>query len=167
MTVDEDVHDEGVEVAADPVEQVGPVPWLVAACVAGFLLAYFVLTHFTDQARAALWGEPGTATGVQCLTYDNSVANAGTSTSCSGSFTPDGGSRSFRVRVDGGSEAASVRAWRADGSSDTVYVSPTAWAGVFPLGLSVLLVGLPTAVTVAYAGRARKRRTGRRGPVGR
>ncbi|MFH7596352.1 hypothetical protein WDV06_14780 [Streptomyces racemochromogenes] len=129
-------------------EQVGPAPWLALACLVGLLLAYVVLTNFTAEPRAALWGEPGTVTGAGCRTYDNTVANAGTSTTCSGAFTPDAGGSSFDVRVEGDIDARPVRAWLVDGTSGTAYVSPTLWAGVLPVGLSLLLAGLPAAATV-------------------
>ncbi|RSS64113.1 hypothetical protein EF912_02340 [Streptomyces sp. WAC07061] len=129
-------------------EQVGPAPWLALACLVGLVLAYVVLTNFTAELRAALWGEPGTVTGADCRTYDNTVANAGTSTSCSGAFTPDDGGSSFEVPVEGDVDAQPVRAWLVDGTSGTAYVSPTLWAGVVPVGLSLLLVGLPAAVAV-------------------
>ncbi|KMO97195.1 hypothetical protein [Streptomyces roseus] len=145
-------------------EQVGPVPWLALSCLIGLVLAYAVLTHFTEELRTALWGRPGTVTEVDCRTYDATVANAGTSTSCSGAFTPDGGGSPFDVRVDGNVDSPPVRAWLVDGSSGTAYVSPTAWAGVFPVGLSLLLAGLPVAVTVKYAVRARRPGGPLRGP---
>lgn len=129
-------------------EQVGPAPWLALACLVGLFLAYVVLANFTAELRAALWGEPGTVTEASCRTYDNTVANAGTSTSCSGVFSPDGGGSSFDVPVEGDIDAQPVRAWLVDGASGTAYVSPTVWAGVLPVGLSLLLAGLPAAVTV-------------------
>ncbi|MER6445412.1 hypothetical protein [Streptomyces venezuelae] len=97
-------------------------------------------------------------------TYDDTVANAGTSRSCSGTFTPDGGGPSFEVSVEGDIGAQPVRAWLADGTSSTAYVSPTVWTGVRPVGLSLLLTGLPAAVTVKHVRRARaqRRRPGRR-----
>ncbi|MFJ9733154.1 hypothetical protein ACIRU2_09955 [Streptomyces sp. NPDC101169] len=129
-------------------EQVGPAPWLALACLVGLLLAYVVLTNFTAELRAALWGKPGTVTEADCRTYDNTVANAGTSTSCSGIFTPDDGDSSFEVPVEGDIDSQPVRAWLVDGTSGTAYVSPTVWAGVLPVGLSLFLAGLPAAVTV-------------------
>ncbi|MER6037414.1 hypothetical protein ABT133_26475 [Streptomyces sp. NPDC001835] len=129
-------------------EQVGPAPWLALACLVGLLLAYVVLTNFTAELRAALWGKPGTVTEVDCRTYDNTVANAGTSTSCSGIFTPDAGDSSFEVPVEGDIDSQPVRAWLVDGTSGTAYVSPTVWSGVLPVGLSLFLAGLPAAVTV-------------------
>ncbi|MEU5768989.1 hypothetical protein ABZ782_24050 [Streptomyces asoensis] len=140
--------------------QVGPAPWLALACLVGVFLAYLVLTHFTAEPRAALWGEPGTVTGADCRTYDNTVANAGTSTSCSGTFTPDGGGPSFDVPVEGGIDSQPVRARLVDGTSGTAYVSPTVWAGVLPVGLSLLLAGLPAAVTVRHVRRVRAQRPG-------
>ncbi|MFI5998529.1 hypothetical protein ACIBAC_42675 [Streptomyces sp. NPDC051362] len=144
-------------------EQVGPAPWLVLACLSGLLLAYLVLTNFTGELRAALWGEPGTVTDANCRTYDNTVANAGTSTSCTAAFTPDNGGSSFDVSVEGDITSHSVRAWLVDGTSGTAYVSPTVWAGVLPVGLSLLLAGLPAAVTVQRVRRVHAQR--RRGPV--
>ncbi|MFB7512971.1 hypothetical protein [Streptomyces sp. NPDC056144] len=134
-------------------EQVGVAPWLALACLVGLFLACLVLTHFTSEVRTALWGEPGSVTGADCRTYDNTVANAGTSTSCSGTFTPDDGGSSFDVPVDGDIDAQPVRAWLVDGASGTAYVSPTVWAGVLPVGLSLLLAGLPAAVTVQHVRR--------------
>ncbi|MFJ1874252.1 hypothetical protein [Streptomyces chartreusis] len=139
-------------------EQVGPAPWLALACLVGLFLAYVVLTNFTAELRAALWGEPGTVTEADCRTYDNTVANAGTSTSCSGAFTPDGGGSSFDVPVEGDIDAQPVRAWLVDGTSGTAYVSPTVWAGVLPVGLSLLLAGLPAAVTVKRVRRVHAQR---------
>ncbi|MFE2878901.1 hypothetical protein ACFXG6_21630 [Streptomyces roseus] len=146
-------------------EQVGPAPWLALSCLVGLVLAYAVLTNFTEELRTALWGTPGTVTGVDCRTYDATVANAGKSTSCSGAFTPDGGGSSFDVPVDGDVDSPPVRAWLVDGSSGTAYVSPTVWAGVFPVGLSLLLAGLPAAVTVKHVVRARRPGGPLRGPV--
>ncbi|KKZ72567.1 hypothetical protein VO63_17675 [Streptomyces showdoensis] len=143
-------------------QQVGPAPWLALACLVGLFLAYIVLTHFTTELRAALWGEPGTVTEASCRTYDNTVANAGTSTSCSGAFTPDGGGPPFEVPVEGAIDSRPVRAWLVDGTSGTAYVSPTVWAGVLPVGLSVLLVGVPAAVTVARVCRVHAQRPGER-----
>lgn len=131
-------------------EQVGPAPWLALACLVGLLLAYAVLTNFTAELRTALWGEPGTVTEPDCRTYDNTVANAGTSTFCTGAFTPDDGGPSFDVPVDGDIDAQPVRAWLVDGTSGTAYVSPTVWAGVLPVGLSLVLAVLPAAVTVKH-----------------
>ncbi|MFJ8134312.1 hypothetical protein [Streptomyces hydrogenans] len=139
-------------------EQVGPAPWLALACLAGLLLAYVVLTNFTAELRAALWGERGTVTEADCRTYDNTVANAGTSTSCSGTFTPEDGGSSFSVPVEGDIDAQPVRVWLVDGSSGTAYVSPTVWAGVLPVGLSLLLTGLPAAMAVKYVRRAHAQR---------
>ncbi|MEV7414743.1 hypothetical protein [Streptomyces sp. NPDC089919] len=139
-------------------EQVGPAPWLALACLIGLVLAYVVLANFTAELRTALWGEPGTVTEPDCRTYDNTVANAGTSTSCSGTFTPDDGGSSFRVPVEGDLDAPPVRAWLVDGTSGTAYVSPSTWAGVFPVGLSLLLAGLPTAVTARHVRRVHLRR---------
>ncbi|MFJ3234692.1 hypothetical protein [Streptomyces sp. NPDC086787] len=144
-------------------EQVGPAPWLALACLVGLLLAYVVLTNFTGELRAALWGKPGTVTEADCRTYDNTVANAGTSTSCSGTFTPDDGGSSFDVPVEGDIGSQPVRAWLVDGASGPAYVSPTVWTGVLPVGLSLLLAGLPAAVTVEHARRVRARRRG--GPL--
>ncbi|MFD5511656.1 hypothetical protein ACFWIB_28350 [Streptomyces sp. NPDC127051] len=139
-------------------EQVGPAPWLALACLVGLFLAYVVLTNFTAELRAALWGEPGTVTEADCRTYDNTVANAGTSTSCSGAFTPDDGGSSFDVPVEGDIDSQPVRAWLVDGTSGTAYVSPTVWAGVLPVGLSLLLAGLPAAVTVKRVRRVHAQR---------
>ncbi|MFJ3786114.1 hypothetical protein [Streptomyces sp. NPDC090093] len=141
-------------------EQVGPVPWLALACLVGLFLAHVVLTNFTGELRATLWGEPGTVTAADCRTYDNTVANAGTSASCSGTFTPDDGGSSFDVPVEGDVDAQPVRAWLVDGTSGTAYVSPTVWAGVLPVGLSLLLAGLPAVVTVKRIRRVRARRPG-------
>ncbi|MFI5966434.1 hypothetical protein ACIA8J_30285 [Streptomyces asoensis] len=141
-------------------EQVGPAPWLALACLVGLFLAYLVLTNFTAELRAALGGEPGTVTEADCRTYDNTVANAGTSTSCSGVFTPDDGGSSFDVPVEGDIGSRPVRAWLVDGTSGTAYVSPTVWAGVFPVGLSLLLAGLPAAVAVKRVRRVRAQRPG-------
>ncbi|MER6789122.1 hypothetical protein ABT330_31630 [Streptomyces sp. NPDC000658] len=152
---------EGGDVLDGRPEQVGPAPWLALACLVGLLLAYIVLTNFTGELRAALWGEPGTVTEADCRTYDNTVANAGTSTSCSGAFTPDGGGSSFDVPVEGRIDSQPVRAWLVDGTSGTAYVSPTVWAGVLPVGLSLLLAGLPAAVTVQYMRRAHTQRPGK------
>ncbi|WP_030763193.1 hypothetical protein [Streptomyces griseus] len=137
--------------------EVGPGPWLALACLAGFFLAYLVLANFTAELRAALWGEPGVVSEVSCRTYDNTVANAGRSTSCSGAFAPDGGGPSFDVLVEGAVDARPVQAWSADRASGTAYVAPTVWAGVFPVGLSLLLAGLPAALTVKHVLRARPR----------
>ncbi|MEW2417676.1 hypothetical protein AB0953_28700 [Streptomyces sp. NPDC046866] len=136
-------------------EQVGPAPWLALACLVGLILAYVVLANFTAELRAVLWGEPGTVTEADCRTYDNTAANAGTSTSCSGTFTPDGGGPSFDVPVEGDIDSQPVRAWLVDGASGTAYVSPTVWAGVLPVGLSLLLAGIPAAVTVKHVRRVR------------
>lgn len=132
------------------------------ACLVGLILAYVVLTNFTGELRAALWGEPGTVTVTEagCRTYDNTVAHAGTSTSCSGAFTPDGGGSSFDVPVEGDIDPQPVRARLVDGTSGTAYVSPTVWAGVLPVGLSLLLAGLPAAVTVQHVRRVHARRPG-------
>ncbi|MFC8506511.1 hypothetical protein ACFU3J_14390 [Streptomyces sp. NPDC057411] len=138
--------------------EVGPAPWPALACLVGLILAYVVLTNFTAEPRAALWGEPGTVTEADCRTYDNTVANAGTSTSCSGAFTPDGGGSSFEVPVEGDLGSPPVRAWLVDGASGTAYVSPSVWAGVLPVGLSLLLAGLPVAVTARHVRRVRARR---------
>ncbi|WP_406210255.1 hypothetical protein OH807_40310 [Kitasatospora sp. NBC_01560] len=153
---------EGGDVPDGPPAQVGPAPWLVAGCLVGLLLAYVVLMNFTGEPRAALWGVPGTVTGAGCRTYDNTVANAGTSTACSGTFTPDGGGASFDVPVEGEAGSRPVRAWLVDGTSGTAYVSPTVWTGVLPVGLSLLLAGLPVAVTVEHARRVRAQRRGER-----
>ncbi|MFD9538018.1 hypothetical protein [Streptomyces sp. NPDC060010] len=144
-------------------EQVGPAPWLALACLVGSFLAYVVLTNFTAELRAALWGEPGTVTEADCRTYDNTVANAGVSTSCSGAFTPDDGGSSFDVPVEGDIDSPPVHAWLVNGASGTAYVSPTVWAGVFPVGLSLLLAGLPAAVTVKHLRRVHAQR--RREPL--
>lgn len=151
---------EGGDVLDGQPEQVGPAPWLALACLVGFSLAYVVLTNFTGELRAALWGEPGTVTEADCRTYDNTVANAGTSTFCSGAFTPDDGGSSFDVPVDGDIDSRPVRAWLVDGASGTAYVSPTVWAGVLPVGLSLLLGGLPAAVTVKHVRRVHAQRPG-------
>ncbi|MFF3019466.1 hypothetical protein [Streptomyces sp. NPDC057939] len=124
------------------------------------LLAYLVLTNFTQEFRAALWGRPGTVTETECRTYDNTVANAGTSEHCSGAFTPDDGGSPFKVPVEGDINSQPVRAWLVDGTSGTAYVSPTVWTGVLPVGLSLLLTGLPTAVTVKHVRRVRAQRHG-------
>ncbi|GAA0274799.1 hypothetical protein GCM10010302_10500 [Streptomyces polychromogenes] len=145
-------------------EEVGAAPWLALACLVGLVLAYVVLTNFTTELRTALWGEPGTVTQADCRTYDATVANAGTSTSCSGTFTPDDGGSAFVVPVEGDIDARPVRAWLVDGTSGTAYVSPTVWAGVLPIGLSLLLAGLPVAVTVTHVLRVRRTTPGRRGP---
>ncbi|MFF5789669.1 hypothetical protein ACFY8P_32410 [Streptomyces sp. NPDC012693] len=141
-------------------EQVGPAPWLALLCLVGLFLAYVVLTNFTGELRAALWGEPGTVTEADCRTYDNTVANAGTSTSCSGAFSPEDGGSSFDVAVEGDIDSQPVRAWLVDGTSGTAYVSPTVWAGVLPVGLALLLGGLPTAVTVKHLRRVPAQRPG-------
>ncbi|MEV0190181.1 hypothetical protein AB0I39_16765 [Kitasatospora purpeofusca] len=146
-------------------EQVGPVPWLVLACLVGVILAYAVLANFTEELRAALWGESGTVTGVACWTHDNG-AGPGSSTSCSGAFTADGGGPSFSVRVEGDNGSQAARARLADGSSGTAYVSPTVLAGVLPVGLSLVLAGVPAAATVMYVRHAREQRAGGR-PRGR
>jgi hypothetical protein len=149
---------EGGDVLDGQPEQVGPAPWLALACLVGLLLAYVVLTNFTGELRAALWGKPGTVTEADCRTYDNSVANGGKSTSCSGDFTPDGGGRPFAVTIKGDVSSSPVRAWVVDSTSDTAYVSPTPWMGVLPVGLSLLLAGVPLAVTVEHARRVRTQR---------
>ncbi|WP_143060188.1 hypothetical protein [Streptomyces sp. TLI_105] len=149
---------EGGDVLDGQPEQVGPAPWLALACLVGLFLAYVVLTNFTGELRTALWGEPGTVTEVSCRTYDNTVANAGTSTSCSGAFTPDDGGSSFDVPVEGDIDSQPVRAWLVDGTSGTAYVSPTVWAGMLPVGLSLLLAGLPAAVTVKRVRRVHAQR---------
>ncbi|WP_327308972.1 hypothetical protein OG730_40345 [Streptomyces sp. NBC_01298] len=149
---------EGGDVPDRQSEQVGPAPWLALACLVGLSLAYVVLTNFTGELRTALWGKPGTVTEADCRTYDATVANAGTSTSCSGAFTPDDGGPSFDVPVDGRIDSPPVRAWLVDGTSGTAYVSPTAWAGVLPVGLSLLLGGLPAAVTVKHVRRVHAQR---------
>ncbi|MFI5666308.1 hypothetical protein [Streptomyces sp. NPDC051704] len=150
---------EGGDVQDGQPAQVGPAPWLALACLVGLLLAYLVLTNFTAELRAALWGEPGTVVEADCRTYDNTVANAGTSTSCSGTFTPDGGGSSFDVPVEGDVGSQPVHARLVDGTSGTAYVSPAAWTGVLPVGLSLLLAGLPVVVTVKHAHRVRAQRT--------
>ncbi len=149
---------EGGDVPDARPEQVGPAPWLALACLVGLLLAYVVLTNFTGEPRAALWGEPGTVTQVDCRTYDNTVVDAGASTSCSGTFTPDGGGSPSDVTVEGDIRARPVRARLVDGTSGTAYVAPTLWTGVLPVGLSLLLAGVPAAVTAGYARRVRARR---------
>ncbi|MFD5877644.1 hypothetical protein [Streptomyces yangpuensis] len=141
-------------------EHVGPAPWLALACLVGLFLAYVVLTNFTAELRAALWGERGTVTEADCRTYDNTVANAGTTTSCSGAFTPDDGGSSFDVAVEGDIDSQPVRAWLVDGTSGTAYVSPTVWAGVLPVALSLLLTGLPAAVMVKRVRRIHAQRPG-------
>ncbi|MFD7099313.1 hypothetical protein [Streptomyces xanthophaeus] len=150
---------EGGDVLDGQPEPVGPAPWLALSCLVGLLLAYVVLAHFTEELRAALWGRPGTVTGADCRTYDNTVANAGTSRSCSGAFTPDGGGSSFEVSVEGDIRSQPVRAWLADGTSSTAYVSPAVWTGVLPVGLSLVLTGLPAAVTVKHVRRVRAQRS--------
>lgn len=152
---------EGGDVPDGQPERVGPAPWLALACLLGLLLAYVVLTNFTGELRAALWGEPGTVTGVSCRTHDNTVANAGTSTSCSGAFAPDDGGSSFDVPVEGDIDSQPVRAWRVDGTSGTAYVSPTVWAGVLPVGLSLLLAGLPAVVTAKRVRRVHAQHPGK------
>ncbi|MFB7784899.1 hypothetical protein ACFC1D_19580 [Streptomyces vinaceus] len=92
-------------------------------------------------------------TETSCRTYDNTVANAGTSTSCSGTFTPDHGGSAFDVPVEGDISSEPVRAWLVDGASGTAYVSPAAWTGVLPVGLALLLAGLPIAITVQHVAR--------------
>ncbi|MFF3215717.1 hypothetical protein ACFYYB_34455 [Streptomyces sp. NPDC002886] len=154
---------EGGNVPDGQPQPVGPVPWLALACLVGLSLAYVVLTNFTGELRTALWGEPGTVTKTDCRTYDNTVANAGTSTFCSGAFTPDDGGSSFDVPVDGDVDAPPVRAWLVDGTSGTAYVSPTVWTGVLPVGLALLLGGLPVAVTVKHVRRLHAQR--RREPL--
>lgn len=136
------------------------MPWLALSCLVGWLLAYAVLANFTGELRTALWGEPGTVTEPDCRTYDNTVANAGKSTSCSGAFTPDDGGSPFDVPIEGDINAQPIRAWLVDGASGTAYVSPTAWAGVLPVGLSLLLCGLPAAVTVKHVRRVHAQRRG-------
>ncbi len=118
-----------------------------------------------DRSRTSAWGEPGTVTGVACWTHDIG-AGLGSSTSCSGAFTADGGGPSFDVPVEGRAGSQTVRARLVDGSSGTAYVSPTVLAGVFPVGLSLLLAGVPAAVTVVYVRHAREQRAGGR-PRGR
>lgn len=152
---------EGGDVLDGQPEQFGPAPWLALACLVGLVLACVVLTNFTAEVRAALWGKPGTVTEAGCRTYDNTVANAGTSTSCSGTFTPDDdGGSSFNVPVEGDIDTQPVRAWLVDGTSGTAYVSPTVWAGALPVGLSLLLAGLPVAVTVKHVRRVHAQRPG-------
>ncbi|MFF4323175.1 hypothetical protein [Streptomyces sp. NPDC001568] len=151
---------EGVDVVDGQPEPVGPAPWLALACLVGLLLAYVVLTNFTEELRAALWGRPGTVVEAECRTYDNTVANAGTSRHCSGAFTPDGGGASFNVSVEGDIDSQPVRAWLVDGTSGTAYVSPTVWTGLLPVGLSLLLTGLPTTVTVKHVCSVRAQRHG-------
>ncbi|MFD9586193.1 hypothetical protein ACFWBM_16040 [Streptomyces sp. NPDC059980] len=148
---------EGSDVVSGKPEQVGPAPWLALVCLVGLLLAYLVLTNFTSELRAALWGEPGTVTEAECRMYDNTVANAGTSTSCSGTFTPDDSRSPFKVPVEGDTATQPVRARLVDGASGTAYVSPTLWAGVLPVGLSLLLAGLPVVATAKHV-RARPQR---------
>ncbi|MFE2479130.1 hypothetical protein [Streptomyces sp. NPDC059389] len=150
---------EGGGVPDGQAAQVGPAPWLALACLVGLLLAYAVLANFTGELRSALWGEPGTVAEADCRTYDNTVANAGTSTSCSGTFTPDDGGSPFDVPVEGDIGSQPVRAWLVDGPSGTAYVSPAVWAGVLPVGLSLLLAGLPVAVTAVHVRRVHARRT--------
>ncbi|GAA4885349.1 hypothetical protein GCM10023235_78000 [Kitasatospora terrestris] len=134
------------------------MPWLALACLVGLLLAYGVLANFTGEPRAALWGETGTVTGVSCRTYDNTMVNAGVTTGCSGTFTPDGGGSSFDVRVGGDVRSQPVRARLVDGSPATAYVSPTLWSGVLPVGIALLVAGVPAAATVEYARFVRARR---------
>lgn len=155
----------GDDVREPQPEEVGPAPWLAVACLVGLILAYVLLTNFTEELRAALWGTPGTVTVTECHTYDNTVANAGTSTSCVGTFTPDDGGSSFNVPIAGNVDSQPVRAWLVDGTSGTAYVSPAVWTGVFPVGLSLLVAGLPVVVTVAYVRhvRAQRPRVGRQG----
>lgn len=150
---------EGGDVPDGQPKQVGPAPWLALACLVGLLLAYVVLANFTGELRAALWGERGTVTEADCRTYDNTVANAGTSTSCTGTFTPDGGGPSSGIPVEGDVRSQPVSARVVDG---TAYVSPTVLMGVFPVGLALLLAGLPVAGAVGYARHVRTRRTGDR-----
>ncbi|MFJ8802790.1 hypothetical protein [Streptomyces sp. NPDC102487] len=154
---------EGADVLDRQPEQDGPAWWLALACLVGLLLAYIVLTNFTGELRAALWGERGTVTEARCRTYDNTVANAGTSTSCSGTFTSDDGNSPFDVTVEGDIRSHPVRARLVDGTSGTAYVSPTLWAGVLPVGLSFLLAGIPAALALQHA---RRVRTQRPRPVG-
>ncbi|MET7441801.1 hypothetical protein ACWERY_11305 [Streptomyces sp. NPDC004082] len=161
----------GADVRDGQPEHDGPAWWLALACLIGLLLAYLVLTNFTAELRAALWGEPGTVTETHCRTHDNTVANAGTSTSCTGTFTSDDDNASFNVTVEGDVRPHPVRARLVDGTSGTAYVSPTLWAGVLPVGASLHLAGVPAAVTVEYARRVRTQRLrqappARRGPQG-
>ncbi|GGY62363.1 hypothetical protein [Streptomyces omiyaensis] len=139
----------------------GPAPWLALACLAGLVLAYAVLANFTGEPRAALWGEPGTVSEIGCRTHDATAADGGTPESCSGTFTPDGGGSPFAATVEGDIGSPPVRA-RLDDASGTAYLSPTVWAGVLPVGLSLLLAGLPVTVTVLYARHARAQGAGRR-----
>ncbi|WP_030277603.1 hypothetical protein [Streptomyces sp. NRRL B-24484] len=157
---------EGGDVEGERPEEVGPAPWLVLACLIGLILAYAVLANFSGELRAALWGDPGTVTEVACQTYDATVANAGTSTACSGTFTPEGGGSSFHVTVEGDVRSQPVRARLVDGTSGTAYVSPTLWSGVLPVGIALLLAGVPGAVAVEYARHVRARRV-RPAPPGR
>ncbi|MFE3996099.1 hypothetical protein ACFXPW_31045 [Streptomyces goshikiensis] len=114
-------------------EQVGPAPWLALACLVGLFLAYVVLTNVTGELRAALWGRPGTVTEAGCRTYDDTVANAGTLTSCSGVFTPDDGGSSFDVSAEGRHRLATGRC-AAGGRYVRHCVRLT--NGVLPVGLS-------------------------------
>ncbi|MFJ9342242.1 hypothetical protein ACIRP0_23525 [Streptomyces sp. NPDC101733] len=149
---------EGAEVPAGQPEQDGPAWWPAPACLVGLLLACVVLTNFTGELRAALWGEPGTVTEARCRTYDNTVANAGTSTSCSGTFTSDDGNSSFDITVEGDIRSQPIRARLVDGTSGTAYVSPTLWTGVLPVGFSLLLAGIPAALTLEHTRRVRTKR---------
>ncbi|MFB8242752.1 hypothetical protein ACFC58_40085 [Kitasatospora purpeofusca] len=149
----------GGDVPRGQPEEVGPGPWLALACLVGLLLAYLVLTNLTGELRAALWGEPGTVTGVDCRTYDNGTG-AGSSTSCSGTFTADDGGPPFDIPVAGRVGSQSARAWLVDGTSGVAYVSPAVWTGVFPVGLALVLAGLPAALMVAYVRHARAQRAG-------
>ncbi|MEX0173839.1 hypothetical protein [Streptomyces sp. LMG1-1-1.1] len=149
---------EGGDVLDGRPEEVGPAPWLALACLVGLVLSYVVLTNFTGELRTALWGESGTVTEADCRTYDNTVVNGGTSRSCSGLFTPDDGGSPSAVLVEGDVDSQPVRARLIDGPSGTAYVSPTLWAGVLPVGLSLLLTGLPAAVTLNHVRRNRAQR---------
>ncbi|MEV6973727.1 hypothetical protein [Kitasatospora sp. NPDC093806] len=139
-------------------EQVGPGPWLAAACLLGLMLAYFVLNGFTDELRAAWWGVPGQLSEVACSSYDNGTG--ATEHHCSGTFTPDGGGWPREVTVDGDTRSTPGRAWLADDTGGTAYIDPSAWWGVPPVAISLLLVGVPGTATVWYARRARAARLG-------
>ncbi|MER7760622.1 hypothetical protein [Streptomyces sp. NPDC097619] len=130
--------------------QVGGAPWLALGCLVGLLLAYGVLANFTGELRAALWGEPGRVSAADCRLYDNTAFNAGASTGCRGTFTPDDGGSPFVVPVEGEVGEDGIPARLIDGRSGTAYVAPTVWAGVLPLGFALVLAGLPAAVTVVW-----------------
>ncbi|MER5863136.1 hypothetical protein [Kitasatospora sp. NPDC002040] len=143
------------------VVRIGPVR--VLACLAGLVLGGLVLVGFTDEARAALWGKPGTVTDVKCRAYSNPSTSGGESTYCSGSFTPDGSSSSFEVDVEEKDVSIyPLHAWLAGGTSGTAYVSPSVWTGVLPVGFALLAGGLPLAALVGRARSVRAQRAGGR-----